>query len=103
MDLCSMSCYIYIYIYIYRTHYAVYLKLTQHYKSTILKLKNINKIREKERRYSLKRSIKEKLKAMWLVMPPGTKMTAQLLADYKAKAMLFRDHQILTRSTGGLG
>ena len=40
---------------------------------------------------------------MWLVMPPGTKMTAQLLADYKAKEMLFQDHQILTRSIGGLG
>ena len=32
--------YMYIYIYIYISHFAVYVKLTQHCKSTILQLKN---------------------------------------------------------------
>ena len=36
-------------------------------------------------------------------MPPGTKVAAQLLTDHKGKERLFRDHQTLTKSTGGLG
>lgn len=50
-----------------------------------------------------RRSGKEKLKWMRLVMPPGTKMAAQLLTDHKGKERLFRDHQTLTKSIGGLG